>query len=383
MFYKKIAKAFIGGFIVIFLSILGGYIIIDPLDMWSVAKLRGINNYKVSQPLNLDLFKPYQYMNSKPDIVFLGSSRVYVGMPPYFPNSSGTKVYNMGFSSLTLQDAYKYIWFMNSVHKPKQIYLGLDFFQFDKKFSKSRRVGFSAERLERLSQNQLEAFLYKIHETIGLRKMLRKTIAESRENPESPPLFINGWDVRRGGAPARNKEEFPRTVQALFDDYRGWELDSDAIDTLREIVNFTRKNNIQLVLFFNPILSDHVAVLDISNQLQNFNMVKNRVAQINPVWDFAFVNGLTADRSWFYEASHYRGKLGEKILEVMTRSNDSGGEIGVLISKTNVVPEISAQMDEYQAWKERHYNYFSLLKYHYLSNMSVTNSEMINWKYYD
>ena len=109
----------------------GTLIVVDPLGIWHFPIIKGFNNYKVSQPAYLDFFKPYEYRMVKPDVVFLGSSRVYVGLcPDDYPDES-VKVYNMGMSSLSIRDAYQYLKFMIRVHKPKKVYLGLDFFQFD------------------------------------------------------------------------------------------------------------------------------------------------------------------------------------------------------------------------------------------------------------
>lgn len=378
MFYKKSCKVFLYCFFVVFLSTLSVYIVIDPLDMWSVAELKGINNYKSAQPANLDLFKPYQYINNKPDVVFMGTSRVYVGVPPYCAGNNETKVYNMGFSSLTLQDAYEYILFMNSVHKPKIIYLGLDFFQFDKKYAKASRSGFSSERLHKLSLNEVEAFLYKVHETLGLRKMLRKTVTESREHSNEPPLFIDGWDVKRGNSKSLNTEEFPRTMQELFDAYRYWELDESALDTLQDIVKLAEKSDVELIVFFNPIMADHLAVKDICGKQQDFEMVKERVAHITPVWDFAFVNEMTANRDLFYEASHYRGEFGEKILKVMINKQNFNEQIGVLLTTENILSELAIQKQEYEIWKDKHFDYFALLESSYKYNKKLTYDEMKN-----
>ena len=160
----------------------GSLIIVDPLGIWHFPIIKGFNNYKVSQPAHLDFFKPYEYRLIKPDVVFLGSSRVYVGLcPDDYPDKS-VKVYNMGMSSLSIRDAYQYLNFMIKVHKPKKVYLGLDFFQFDSHNFYDSRQGFSQVRLNKIASNWLSYMMFKMQETAGLRGMIKPTILKSQED---------------------------------------------------------------------------------------------------------------------------------------------------------------------------------------------------------
>lgn len=291
----------------------GSLIAVDPLGIWHFPIIRGFNNYKVSQPAHLDFFKPYEYRMIKPDVVFLGSSRVYVGLcPDDYPDKS-VKVYNMGMSSLSIRDAYQYLKFMIKVHKPKKVYLGLDFFQFDSNnFGDSRR-GFSQERLDKISSNGFSYITFKLHETAGLRRMIKPTVLKSRKETNTI-LFNKGWDVIRGSALEVNEEAYVHTMMSFFKTYQQFSLCDESFICLEKIIETAREEEIDIVLFFNPISADLLSIIWATGQQYNFRNVKKRLAEVASYYDFAFINSLTKDKSSFYDASHYREATGEVII---------------------------------------------------------------------
>ena len=65
-------------------------------------------------------------------VIFIGTSRIYVGMAPSLDGYADNEVYNLGISALSLVDTEKYLDFVYEIHKPEKIFLGLDFFSFRK-----------------------------------------------------------------------------------------------------------------------------------------------------------------------------------------------------------------------------------------------------------
>ncbi|HCA41345.1 MAG TPA: hypothetical protein DEP01_07620 [Aminobacterium sp.] len=291
----------------------GTLIVVDPLGIWHFPIIKGFNNYKVSQPAHLDFFKPYEYRLIKPDVVFLGSSRVYVGLcPDDYPDKS-VKVYNMGMSSLSIRDAYQYLNFMIKVHKPQKVYLGLDFFQFDSHNFNDSRQGFSQVRLNKIASNWLSYMMFKMQETAGLRGMIKPTILKSQEDADTI-LFNKGWDVKRGSALGTNEDAYIHTLISFFKTYQQVSLCDESFTCLEKIIKIARAEEIDLVLFFNPISADLLSLIWVTEQYDNFKSVKKRVAEMADYYDFAFINNLTKDRGLFYDASHYRDIIGKFII---------------------------------------------------------------------
>lgn len=291
----------------------GTLVVVDPLGIWHFPIIKGFNNYKVSQPAYLDFFKPYEYRMVKPDVVFLGSSRVYVGLcPDDYPDES-VKVYNMGMSSLSIRDAYQYLKFMIRVHKPKKVYLGLDFFQFDSHNFYGSRQGFSQVRLNKIASNWLSYMMFKMQETAGLRGMIKPTILKSQEDADTI-LFNKGWDVKRGSALGTNEDAYIHTLISFLKTYQQVSLCDESFTCLEKIIKIARAEEIDLVLFFNPISADLLSLIWVTEQYDNFKSVKKRVAEMADYYDFAFINNLTKDKKSFYDASHYKKIVGNVVV---------------------------------------------------------------------
>lgn len=291
----------------------GSLIIVDPLGIWHFPIIKGFNNYKVSQPAHLDFFKPYEYRLIKPDVVFLGSSRVYVGLCPDDYPDKNVKVYNMGMSSLSIRDAYQYLNFMIKVHKPQKVYLGLDFFQFDSHNFNDSRQGFSQERLDKISGSWFSYMAFKLQETAGLRGIIKPTVLRSQEERDTV-LFRKGWDVQRGSALEANEDAYIHTLMSFFKTYQQFSLCDESFICLEKIIETAREEEIDIVLFFNPISADLLSIIWATGQQYNFRNVKKRLAEVASYYDFAFINNLTKDRGLFYDASHYRDIIGKFII---------------------------------------------------------------------
>ena len=72
---------------------------IDPIGMCGSSVIRGFNHYKIKQGGYLDVYKPYEYIREKPDILYIGASQMYVGFEPVCESRPAKKVYSMGLSS--------------------------------------------------------------------------------------------------------------------------------------------------------------------------------------------------------------------------------------------------------------------------------------------
>lgn len=375
MFFRRIVIVYITLFTLVFLSVIGTFIVVDPIGMWEVISIRGFNHYKIKQTNFIDVFKPYQYVKVNPDVVYIGSSRVYVGLPPDYPSSGGKKIYNMGCSSLSLKDTKEYLRFMYKMHKPEKVYLGLDFFQFSKENHNSQRTGFDNKRLNEVSGNSLECILFKIQETIALHEYIKPTISASKNHAGQEPLFDLGWDVERGNSSAPNPEEYYYTVNSLLKYYSQWEYEPKTVEELQAIIKDAADVGVELNIFFNIDTVDVFAILDSAGKLDEYFKMKKMVAGIQGAYDFSLYNNVTQDRSLFYDASHYRGILGEKILAAMVNRNVPN--FGVKLNSSNVDKNLEDQKVLYLQWKSVGINskYVDLLKNH-IGQQPIQNEEL-------
>ena len=124
MIYRRWFLGTVLGIFCVVLLLAGAAWLIDPIELWESPVIHGFNHIKPKQAAFLDVFKPFQVRRHAPEIVYIGTSRVYVGFRPE------ENAYNMGGSSLSLSDMQAYLRFIYSLHAPKRVFIGLDFFQF-------------------------------------------------------------------------------------------------------------------------------------------------------------------------------------------------------------------------------------------------------------
>lgn len=376
MFYKKIVVLWIISLITLVTGTWLCSILVDPLGIWRLTSTQGFNHYKSKQGSYLDVWKPYQYSKIQPDIVYIGSSRVYVGLPA--GQYGNERIYNMGASSLSIKDMRRYISFMYQIHKPKEIYIGLDFFQFGKENYHMQRNGFSEERLENIQQSGIKRFFYQSAESIAFAKYIPITIYESWKH-RNEFTFLYGWDKKRGNAPDTNRKEYYGYLNSSMRDDERWRYEPRSMEDLQAIIIEAKKENVKIHLFFNPLSVDLYALLDVSGKLDEFNQIKLQVAQIAGVFDFAFVNEMTMNRELFYDASHYKKAIGEEILNHISQNT---GQNSCYLLKNNSRYFIDEEMKAYEEWKEVNKKYVELLQEYYFTKRTFAEGDLerfIGW----
>ncbi len=269
------------------------------------------------------MFKPYQLASNNYKVIFVGTSRVYVGMKPVYRGFRDDSVYNFGFSSLSLINTEKYLDYIYQTQKPEKVFLGLDLFQFSKKWYSFSPKTFSEERLEWIGLiNDVPLikgfkYLFALKDNLELKDVLQPTFDASNKNCNTSKYFVRGWDKSRGAASGINKKEYYASINSFAKTYSEYEYQDEALLTLNNIKEKAKRNNVQLIVFFNPISVDLHALLNIYGLDEELERVKREVVDcFGIVYDFNFVNECTINRQeFYYDASHYNYKFGELIKE--------------------------------------------------------------------
>lgn len=340
-------------FAVIFL-LAGAAWIVDPIELWEAPIIRGFNHIKPKQAVFLDIFKPFQVRRHRPDVVYIGTSRVYVGFRPE------ENAYNMGGSSLSLPDMREYLRFIYSQHVPKQVFVGLDLFQFSCESMTMKRDGFSQERLDLLRKGNVFLFGEAWKTSFGMLGYLKETVGSSYRNQDKGKEWERGWDVTRGARADMDVKEYYYVLHSYYETYTKFAYDSDALRCLREILEDAERQDVEVVLFFNPLSVDLLALQSICGRAERFQQIKAEVAKLHPVYDFAWVTPLTMDREGVWlDGSHYHYPVGERMKESMAGNIDS--EIcRVLIAET-VEEHLREEGYAYERWAAKNQEYIRAL----------------------
>ena len=197
--------------------------LVDPIELWEAPVIRGFNHIKPKQAVLLDVWKPFQVRRRMPEVIYIGTSRVYVGFRPE------ENAYNMGGSGLSLPDMRAYLRFIYSQHVPKKVYIGLDFFQFGHEYMTMKREGFSNERLTILERGNIFPLLEAWKTSLGMVKYLPETVKSSFENQNKPREWEQGYDVRRGETTEIERRTYYATLHGNYGIYSRFVFDSEAI----------------------------------------------------------------------------------------------------------------------------------------------------------
>lgn len=363
MLHKKIVKTWL--FIVV-LGLLGAFIasiIVDPLDILGTPIIRGVNNYKDRQDSYLDVFKPYHIVKYKPEIIFIGSSRVYYAWEPILEGYDKEKVYNMGFSSLPLNNMEKYLDFVYSINEPKKIFIGLDFFQFGKENFNDAKRNFSEERLKKLSGGDVEnVLLESLKENFQVSHLLRKTVKESFKNRNELEVFERGWYASRGNCKDLNEKAYYGSMDSYFNTYRDWEYEEKSVEFLERIVEKAREKGIEVFVFFNPISVDLSSLIYVFGLQDDLSNIKRKVVNIvGEVYDFNYINAYTANRhKLYYDPSHSNKIFGDIVKNDIITGNDT--ERLTILNSTNVEYKLRKEYEMNHAWWDANEEYIEYLR---------------------
>lgn len=356
MSYRRWFHDTVFGIIGVMLLLSGAAWIIDPIEIWESPVIRGFNHIKPKQGNFLDVFKPFQVRRHAPDIVYIGTSRVYVGF------KAEENAYNMGGSSLSLPDMRAYLRFIYSQHVPKRLFIGLDLFQFSHDHMTKERTGkgFSQERLDVLQKGNV-AFLGEAWKTsISMLGYLKETVWSSYKKRNKEKEWVRGWDAKRGERMVIDEKAYYHYLHRCFDIYSNYTFAPESIEYLRDILDEAASYDVDVVLFFNPVSIDWLSLQYICGRGDELRRIKRAVAELHPVYDFAWASSLAVDRkgAWL-DGSHYHRTVGDQMKAVMTGKAED--EICRVLTDGNVEAQLREEVLLYDQWAAVHSDYVKTL----------------------
>lgn len=353
MRFKIYSCYIVGAVIVSLLCTLIVAYVVDPIGIWGTGDIAGFNNAKIKKGGYMNIYKPYECARIKPDVVWIGTSRVYVG---FFPEEDANE-YNMGVSSISLDDAKRYLRFIYSVNRPSKVYIGLDLFQFGPDYKKMLSGNLLDARLNAVKSGGLYSFVMALKDSFCVKNTIWPTVKRSRN--DNMEFFLRGWDVKRGNAESLDLDAYYGALNSYRKTYDDFSYDKDAMNCFKDIVEDAKENGVELVVFFNPIAVDLQALQNICGLENEFYAIKREVATIHPVFDFCWINKYTVDRKkWFYDASHFRRNYGE-----MCRAAMDGVDNGTALYLTadNVDEMIKKERNQFTSWKNDNEEFYEAL----------------------
>ena len=326
---------------------------VDPVAIWNAQIVKGINNVKLKQDNFSDVYVPYDYRRYKPDVVYVGTSKVQTGFVPD-ANENG---YNMGMPGISLPKIRRYLQFAYAVHRPHTVYLGLDFIFFSRdnffELNRQARPSFSEQRLDAVSMSRATAFFSALKDSMGFLQYVPDTLRTSADNKDADVLYERGWHKSAGSMPSVIKEAYYATFNVTTQKtkfFKNFSYADESMECLADILQDAINAGVEVVVFFNPMNVDEHTLMYLGGHESCWNDIKVKVANLCRVYDFDFVNERTKDVKHNYlDFLHYRASYGNEIKAVLysRQTND----LARLLTKENAQSVVEAETAEYKKWR--------------------------------
>ena len=384
------------------LVVLVGNAVVNPFNLYEGPRFAGVNDYKYELARHSRLSKAAEVRRVRPQCLVLGSSRAQVGLDPSHPAWTGCRAYNLAHNGGTLYEALRYLQHAAALERPREIVLALDFLMFNV-YRPLQQPGYIEERLltapdgspnpvwRRTYAVDLFSSLLSWH---AVQASWRTVFPEYLRRPGGPEdgyweytRLDAGFVSRRGQRAAFHSNELafltehwfppPRRRFVTTDPDRG----RDTYEYLRAILRIAHREGAGLRMLISPAHARQWEALDQAGLWPQFEDWKRTLVRINveearraghapyPLWDFSGFNSYTTEEvppagdratmmQWYWESSHYRKELGDRVLDRVLGFRAAGrevaGDFGIEINERNIEEWLVAVRAARERWRRVH-----------------------------
>lgn len=334
-------------------------ILVDPFGIWKVWHNKSVNIYKPEQEKHERLYKAIEIINIKPSIIFIGTSRVLIGLDPsHYSETHREPVYNAAVTSARMNEILSY--FKHALQNQpdlKQVIIGIDFYIFNR--IETNRPYFPSDQIgkKHITFNNF------IKTTASLDALISsiQTVKSNWDNPTHSSFEPNGkWSeislLNKYGKITDLKSFTSINGLNINDTYTTYEISQERIENFRELVSICRNKNIDIKVFISPSHVTDMEAIRASGKWQEFETLKRLLCDITPIWDFSGFNSITTEsitpeRQYYWDSSHYKKDVGNMILDKMNGIEDhSPSNFGTVIGPTNIEEHLISIRELRESW---------------------------------
>ncbi len=184
-------------------------------------------------------------------------------------------------------------------------------------------------------------------------KKLKKTIEAQIDNPNKPFYDIYGTGMPQSSFKdlwaTNNPEKYvanKRFEKPTWAFYYTPKVDL-ALKEIAQLIELCNKENIKIEFVVNPM---HKATF-LKQDLKEYYSFLKGLAALAPYWDFSGLNEITTNNFWYYETSHFRTVIGDRMLDIVLEGKED--TFGQRITKDNIDQVISKKKEEVLRYKEQ------------------------------
>jgi len=330
---------------------------VDPYEIFNTPRIDNVNRFKSEVESQLRLYKALKIAKIKPKVILLGSSRVSLGLDPnFFANYVDYPVYNAGFNGANFLEIYEFFHHaLRNQSDLKMVIIGLDFFAFNKNNTVTTSIDFS--KLNKLwgvseyffplllSKNTIQSSLATIKKNYSLKILPDDSYSLFLSNGQSNlklykaednPILIMGEEV------------YISQMLNSRNNYCEYQLCEKRLGLFKKMVQTCKEQNIELYVYINPCKVMYWESLYQAKHWDNIEKWKRSLADIHPIWDFSGYNEITTDDRCYYECSHYKPEIGNKIIA----SFFGNPSFGYLLKPETIEQDLISIRQLREEWKQ-------------------------------
>ncbi len=248
--------------------------VVDPLGMFFVADLKGVNHYKPEILNYWRISLPLRARLVRPELVILGSSRALVGIAPADPAFHGARVFNMGLPGATLCDIRDAFDIALAGGQLRQAVIGLDFFS-----ANAARIAADCGLAEQ-KNHPWRLLAQTLFSSDTLNASLKTLTKQSRVDPaiwqpapDGHALLHPDFTLKNGGVRMMSREMEHIYARDYFlpppdCTYRTERAGVGAsLDYLRQLLVLAHARHVEIRLFFSPEHARMLGAVDLGGRL--------------------------------------------------------------------------------------------------------------------
>jgi hypothetical protein len=369
--------------------------IVDPAWIYHAVEIPGFNQVKPKVSKYRFIWKATHLEFDKPEIVFLGNSRIELGFDPDAAHRLGLvpedkTVFNTAIPGLLMHGFKRFVQQVIYTGGTKELYIGIDFSLFQKgMLVKSRELYTEHEGVFVVDPDgnpQPFHSLVIISKTLFSSTTLNSSIQTlKKQKPKYQSLTKLGFNsnenmlqeiFEKGTQKKYFLTEDIRFIDGAVKNNKGSVDYVDGIEDLREILTLAKQHNIKTTLFTSPT-HVHLQYLDAhaGDGDTFYNWKRALVKMVNEVnrdaqqpivlWDFTIPTPDTMEElpqddhgimQWYLDPSHYRSTMGERMMRRFMGGEPAAGDenFGMLLTADTVEENIRQHRQQLLVWEQSH-----------------------------
>ncbi len=328
-------------------------LVIDPFGHYYLIDIPSINMEKTQVGLGGGRVIKTMELLAKPyKSVILGTSRANIGIDPQHP-AIPQPAYNAALNGTNIYEMEKLFNFIiDNCKSVNLIVFSLDFLTFSNR--RTTNADFAESMLA--DENQL---ITKLQQTFSIAEThyALKTVID---NIQRRPAQYKTLYTDQGLA----KQIFQLPHRTLFQDilrtnffvneqtYAGFCYSQDRLNRFRQMIRVAQQHEITVKLFISPIHARQLEAIRVMKLYPIFEQWKRDLTTvlseekaIYTLWDFTGYNRWTTEAipvdpkqtmQWYWESSHYKIALGNKVLDRLFADHFESDDFGVILTPEGI-----------------------------------------------